>query len=545
MQKKDYQSWSKQELIKEVKKLDKSKKYGIVWEDKPEKVAEICKEQLPVLEEVKNKEIKTDKNKPVNILIEGDNYHALSVLNYTHRGKVDVIYIDPPYNTGNSKEWKYNDKYVDREDAFRHSRWLSFINKRLRLAKQLLKRTGIIFISIDDNEVAQLKLLCDEIFGEKNFIEQIIWKNKYGAGAKTKGFISVHEYILCYSNGGINDIQAPLGESEHKKHNKRDEKFEIRGGYRTQPLMTRSLADRPNLVYSIKYKGYEIWPDKQWVWCKERMEKAIKNNEVEFIKKKDGGYSIRGKQYLKDEYGVIRKGKPLSIIENFYTQEGTKDLFSIFNKKIFDFPKPKNLLKYLLSLYINGKNNTNALIIDFFAGSGTTGQAVLELNKEDNGSRKFILCTNNEDANGDGRKIAEDICYPRVKNVIKTIKIGNLKYYETNFVDAEQTDENKEKMVAKSTEMLCIKENCFEEVKKGKNFRIFKNNEDKYLSIIYTDEGIKPFKEEAKKMKKKFIVFVFSLDESSRDEEFTDVAELVELKPIPAVILNVYKRIFV
>src|SRR3989338_1936483 len=152
MAKKDYDNWSKTELVKEIKKLEKRKKYGILWEDKPEKVATLCKEKLPILEEDTKKEIKTDDKRPVNILIEGDNYHALSVLNYTHKGKVDVIYIDPPYNTGNGEGFIYNDKIVDREDAFRHSKWISFIEKRLRLAKNLLKNKGIVFISIDDNE---------------------------------------------------------------------------------------------------------------------------------------------------------------------------------------------------------------------------------------------------------------------------------------------------------------------------------------------------------------------------------------------------------
>lgn len=556
MSKKDYSNWTKGDLIKEVGMLSKKKKYGIVWEDKPEQVALLCKEKLPVLEEDKSKEIITDKEKPVNILIEGDNYHALSVLNYTHKGKIDVIYIDPPYNTGNGHEWKYNDNWVDGEDAYRHSKWLSFIGKRLKLSKNLLKNTGIIFISIDDNEVAQLKLLCNEVFGEENFIEQIIWKNKYGAGAKTRGFISIHEYILCYSKGGITDIQSSLGGSELEKHSKRDEKFDIRGGYRTQPLMTRSLGDRPNLIYPIKYKGYEIRPDKQWVWSKERMEEAIKNNEVEFISRKDGTYGIRAKQYLKDEQGNLRKGKPLSIIENCFTQEGTKDLEEIFGKPVFAFPKPKNLVKYLAGLFINGKQNTDAIVLDFFAGSGTTAHAVLELNKEDNGNRKFILCTNNEDNDGNGLKIATDICYPRIKKVIQNLEKetkdklvknapGNFKYFRTDFVDAEPSDKNKRKMVAKSTEMLCLKEDCFDDVTEGHNFRIFTNNMNKYLGVIYDDDGIESFKKEVKRMNKKFVVYVFSLDESAREDEFEDMEDLVELRPIPAVILNVYKRLFI
>jgi adenine-specific DNA-methyltransferase len=165
----------KVEIERLKKELKEKKTYGLVWEKEKhkEEVVEMCKKKLPVLKEIKDKEIITDKNKPVNLLIEGDNYHALSVLNYTHAGKVDVIYIDPPYNTGN-KDFIFNDNYVDREDAYRHSKWLSFMEKRLKLAKNLLKDTGVILISIDDNEVAQLKLLMDDknkgMFGEDNFL---------------------------------------------------------------------------------------------------------------------------------------------------------------------------------------------------------------------------------------------------------------------------------------------------------------------------------------------------------------------------------------
>jgi adenine-specific DNA-methyltransferase len=188
----------------------------------------------------------------------------------------------------------------------------------------------------------------------------------------------------------------------------------------------------------------------------------------------------------------------------------------------------------------------NAIVLDYFAGSGTTGHAVLMINKEDAGSRKFILCTNNEN------KIAEEVCYPRIKAIISKNKDypeitgipTNLKYFKTDFVDAEPSDKNKKNMVAKSTEMLCLKEECFDEVMKGNNFKIFTNNQNRYLSIIYDDSGIVPFKKEAKKMNKKFIVYVFSLDESAREDEFEDMKDTVDLKPIPAVILNVYKRIF-
>jgi adenine-specific DNA-methyltransferase len=191
MKNNDYQNWSKTELIEEIKRLRKRKKYGLVWEDKPEDVVEMCKDKLPVVKEVKNKAIITDKNKPVNLLIEGDNYHALSVLNYTHEKSIDVIYIDPPYNIG-SNDFSFNDRYVDREDGYRHSKWLSFMRERLKLAKSALKDEGVIFISIDYNELAQLKLLCDEIFGEKNYIENIVWRKKEGGGQQDEYFVTEH-----------------------------------------------------------------------------------------------------------------------------------------------------------------------------------------------------------------------------------------------------------------------------------------------------------------------------------------------------------------
>jgi adenine-specific DNA-methyltransferase len=179
MTKKDYSKLNKEELLEVIKNLESKKKYGLVWDEEkvPEKVVVDCQHQLPVLKEVKDKEIITDPNQPTHILIEGDNYHALSVLNYTHKGKIDLIYIDPPYNTGN-KDFIYNDRYVEKEDTWRHSKWLTFMSKRLELARELLTEKGVIFISIDDNEVAQLKLLCDKVFGEENFIGNICWFKK-------------------------------------------------------------------------------------------------------------------------------------------------------------------------------------------------------------------------------------------------------------------------------------------------------------------------------------------------------------------------------
>lgn len=397
MTKEDFSDWTKAEYIKEIKKLRKRKKYGIVWKDKPEEVVELCKEKLPVLKEMKNKEIIADENSPINILIEGDNYHALSVLNYTHKGKIDIIYIDPPYNTG-SENFIYNDnRYVtvQEDDPYKHSKWLSFIRRRLMLTKNLLSSKGLIYISIDDNEFAQLKLLCDEVFGEKNFVTTLIWKKRYGGGAKTKYFVGVHEYILCYAKNkeSIGKIETDYEEKNRKYYKFQDEKFEVRGPYRLQPLATRSMDARPNLRYPIIYDGKEIWPEKQWQWSKERVEKAIKNDLI-VIKERKGKFSVDFKQYLKDRHGKERKGKPFSIIEGIYTQHGTLEIKNMFGDgQKFSFPKPSSLIKKLIKIQVSNrkKSSKDLTVLDFFAGSGTTGNAVLELNKEDNGHRNSFF----------------------------------------------------------------------------------------------------------------------------------------------------------
>lgn len=426
--------------INQIEKELTSKKYGLVWEEHEEEVDVKMQTHIPVFTEVDDKEIVGDPDsEQYNFLLEGDNLHSLKLLEKTHKGKIDVIYIDPPYNTGGT-DFRYEDSIVGKDDGFRHSKWISFMKNRLEIAHRLMSDNGIIFISIDDNELAALIMLCDEIFGSENHVETIIWKNKYGAGAKTVGFISVHEYILCYSKNPIKDLTSELNEEGQAAYKKKDEKFEVRGGYLTQPLMTTSLGDRPNLMYDIEYNGDVIHPRKQWVWSKDRLEEAIRKNEVEFSKQKDGTYSVRAKKYLIDENGDMRRGKPITIFNGPFTQDGTKEMRNHFGTEdAFKFAKPSELIRKLIAFEINGISNKNAVILDFFAGSGTTAQAVLEQNRRDHGNRKFILCTNNEE------KICENVTYKRVENVIKGYQDNsgipaNLKYYKTNFVDKESEE---------------------------------------------------------------------------------------------------------
>ena len=416
-----------------------SKKYGLVWEQHEEAVDIKMQTHVPVFTEDKEREIFFVPDKKYNFLLEGDNLHSLKLLEKTHKGKVDVIYIDPPYNTGGT-DFRYEDTVVGSDDNFKHSKWLSFMKNRLSLARCLMSDNGVIFISINDIELAPLIMLCNEIFGEENHIETIIWKNKYGAGAKTVGFIGVHEYILCYSKEPIKDLTSELDPESQSAYKKKDEKYETRGGYVTQPLMTTSLGDRPNLVYNIEYNGDVIVPRKQWVWSKERLQAAIDNNEVEFNKQKDGTYSVRAKKYLIDEFGNVRRGKPISIFNGPFTQDGTKEIREHFGSEdAFKYAKPSELIRRLISLEINGKSNKNAIVLDFFAGSGTTAQAVLEQNKRDNGNRTFILCTNNEDS------ICSNVTYKRISNLINgygeySAIPSNLKYYRTDFVSKDEED---------------------------------------------------------------------------------------------------------
>jgi len=383
-----------------------------------------------------------------NLVLKGDNLDSLKILKNHYNGKIKCIYIDPPYNT-TGDEFVYPDKF-DKEEAevlglanlsesdfarmdfsFKskksHNGWLSFIYPRLLLAKDLLKKDGVIFISIDDNEYANLKLLCDDIFGEENLVGSFTWKNKYGAGAKTKGFIEVHEYILCYSKGKITNVEAKLTDEQIKEFDKkRDEKYAIRGGYITQPLMTKSMDDRENLKYSIVYDGDEIIPRKQWVWEEARLLKAIENKEVVFKKKKNGEYSVRNKVYLKDENGNIRKGKPITVLNGPFNQEGTEEVENLIGEGVFSFPKPTALLEYLLSFRINEQDEENEIFLDFFAGSGTTGDAIMKLNAKDVGSRKFILCQVDEPIKKD--KPAYKFCIDNnLQPLISSITVERLK----------------------------------------------------------------------------------------------------------------------
>ena len=562
---KEYDAWSKEELIKEIVKI-KSTTYGLVWHrDLPEEKIDIlinpdartpnemfpnemAGKPFPVLKEVKGKAIESDKSKLVNLLIEGDNYHSLAVLNFTHREAVDLIYIDPPYNTGNG-DFIYNDKFVPKDDSFRHSKWLSFMEKRLKLARFLLKPTGVIFISIDNNEQAPLRMLCDEIFGENNFVGTLIWRKKEGGGQADAYFVTEHEYVLAYAkseNFKWLDEEIPVEEAEF---NKEDEDGKFTAVKLAKWGNTARREDRPKMYFPIKSPdGKNVYPfapdggDGRWRVGKKRMDMLVEKGLI-FWQKKGEKWLPYEKIYFSE--GEVKKIKERSILFDIATTaDGTNELTQIFGKKdIFGNPKPTELIKFFLQYGAK----QNAVILDFFAGSGTTAQAVLSLNNDDGGTRQFILCTNNEN------NICTEICYPRVKKVIggyknqKGEKIeglgSNLKYYTTDFVEAEPTDKNKRKLVKESTDMLCILENAFELVQEADEFKIFKNT-DKYLGVIFYEEAIDDYKKTIKKIDGHFNTYVFSMGDDPHTKKFADVKGKVSLCAIPEVILKVYREIF-
>lgn len=543
--------------------LRENKTYGLVWEDKPEDVEERLRDELPILTEVPERAILSeDKDAPNHIMIEGDNLEALATLAYTHEGKIDIIYIDPPYNTGN-KDFRYNDIYVDKEDSYRHSKWLSFMSRRLKIAKKLLSDRGIIFISIDDNEQAQLKLLCDEVFGNKNFVADLIWSNQEGGGSSdSKLFRIKHEHIIVFSKDISQlDIKG-VDITNEDRYKEEDEYSKVRGKYYLQKLGMGSIQYSESLNYPIiAPDGSEIYPSDNnngkkacWRWSKEKLNWGIENGFI-VIKKSKNIWTVYTKQYLNcDNNGeiIIRTQRPLGIIDKFSSTQAAKFLESIGLSKLFNYSKPTDLIKYLIDRFVD----FNPIILDFFAGSGTTLHATMQLNAEDGGHRQCILVTNNEN------NICEEVTYKRNRRVIQGytnakgeevagLTKNNLRYYRTGFVGRSRSMQNMRKLVNLATDMLCIKENLYKEQNtfSGQNtykgiFRYFDDGK-KQMLVIYREEAIDELVDIIYDMdiSQPIKVYVFSPSEDPWEGSFDDVSDKVELCALPQAIYNTYRRI--
>lgn len=541
--------------------VNTTKKYGLVWEDKIEDVEEELRANLPVLLEVRDKAIVNDADFVNHLLIEGDNLHVLTALTFTHEGMIDLIYIDPPYNTKN-KDFKYNDTFVDKEDAFRHSKWLSFMNKRLQIAKRLLTPDGIIFISIDDNEQSQLKLLCDEIFGENNYLQNIIWQKHAGGGNDSRFFAVDHEYVIAYSKSilSLEKFRIPLTEDEKKDYKYEDEHVEKLGKYKTKSFKRMRPDDpRPGLQYNIVAPDGTILFD-EWKWEESKFLKAYEENKVLIRKNTKKEWSVEYKLYLKSNEEEDEDDEKQKVPRSLLTKiernsEGKKQLSEIFpGKTVFNNPKPLELIQ----LWLNTKKSKEIKVLDFFAGSGSTLHATMKLNALDGGNRQCILVTNNEN------NICEDITYERNRrviegysdgkgNFIEGLKNNNFRYFKSEFVSREQTLKNKQTLTKRATELLCIKEDCykdvtFEYISDNSWMSIFVSKKSQFV-VIYDDSKIELSIKIiqtiiAKRVNKNPVkIYVFSNGQYPYTEDFEEVIKNVTLCALPDAIYKAYQNV--
>ena len=582
-----------------IKLLRSQKKYGLVWEDKPEDAEQRMVNEQPVLVEVPERAIiNDDAEAPNHILIEGDNLEALTTLSYTHSGKIDVIYIDPPYNTGN-KDFVYNDSFVDKEDGYRHSKWLSFMNKRLKIAKGLLSDKGVLFISIDDNEFAQLKMLCNEIFGEGNHISTLATIMNLKGNQDEFGFAGTHEYTLVYCLSHDNCVlgQLPIAEEELDEWQSDDKGYYKKGANLKSTGINAPREKRPNLfypilidkttkaVFTITQDEFELIYDKalkmhdeaylsqlrlkyenlgyifllpltsgkemSWRWG---IQKVRAESDEIIVSMNGNDVSIYKKQ--RPQIGDMPSKKPKSV---FYKPEyssgnGKAELISVLGESLFGYPKPLQLIKDFLTI----SYYKDARILDFFAGSGTTLHATMQLNAEDGGHRQCILATNNE--NG----ICENVTYERNRRVIQGyttpkgeevvgLTHNNLRYYKTQLVSRDKTVKNLRLLTSLSTDMLCIRNDVYSE----KTFagrlinkqiaRYFESASGKRrMLVIYQEEAIEALVQMIATLPKfddKLMVYVFSPNGYAYDDDFEEVADKVKLCAIPDAILNAYRRV--
>jgi adenine-specific DNA-methyltransferase len=591
--------------------INTKKRYGLVWEEKPEEMEELLRHKLPVLKEIAERRILgpmiqtnvvaenpilfANENNisqmpictPNHILIEGDNLHALTALSFTHEDKIDVIYIDPPYNTGN-KDFKYQDafkdepEFIDKEHPFRHSTWLSFIYKRLQIAQRLLKDNGLIYISIDDNEQAQLKLIADEIFTEKCHVATLPVIMNLKGNQDNYGFSDTHEYCLVYTKRfqakefgyfilNEEDLFNDWLEDDYGLYKKAD-------GLRATGV-NAPRNKRPNLFYPIfinpnseKFYTTEdniskanddiaLWPinedgeELSWYWKKSNVNDF--NYNLILTRARGGGFSIYKKQ--RPALGDLPTKKPKSIFykSEYSTSSSTTELKKMFGAKVFNAPKPVPFLKDLLTISLP----KNGIVLDFFAGSGTTMHATMELNKEDGGYRKCILVTNNEN------KICEEITYERNKKVItgynttnnewvNGLKLNNLRYYKTDFIPSNKSETNRRLLTNSSTDLLCIKEDCYTDLTEANGFnikqcRIFTNDSGKYLIIVYHSrqqiqvcEQLAEYIKTLNCLSEKIRLYGFSPEKETLTEDFIEVADKIQAVPLPEAIYNAYRASF-
>ena len=565
-------------LLKQIaelkQELEATKKYGLVWDKAKvkEKSVQQCSNRIPILVRDYKKDIEHGFSN--NVLIEGDNFNVLTSLSSSLEGQINSIYIDPPYNTGN-KDFQYNDQYIDPEDSYRHSKWLNFMYPRLKLARGLLAPDGVLLISIDDHEVSQLRLLADSIFGEFAFVTTIHVELSATQGMKVKAaqmgnIVKNAEYILVYSKDGHKNVaknilydHRPDFDTHYNKiiiNSELHELKKIAMPFIEEPFKKDNLSELyarsegfkkfveshlETIVADDKISGFELgdYPEgKVYEVSTKKRKYLIYNN----------GNKIRQLLKLSDSYGYcddFKRSYGLRKIRGDWWKDFYLDMGNVSKEGGVVFlngKKPVRLIKQLIEI----TTDKNSMVLDFFAGSGTTGQAVLELNKEDGGHRRFILCTNNEN------NICTDVTYPRLKTVITGSRPdgskysdgipANLYYFKTDFVDdLKNTDQAKYNLAEKVDSLLCIAEDIFDEKKRNDYSSHYVSSDKKKHLFIYNDyfnkEKFDEFKDRVMKADGEKIVYVFSFDNNVDETLFSDKSIIV--KPIPEKIYEIYKEI--
>lgn len=568
--------------------LKEDNRFGLKWIDVPEAFDAESENKIPILEEVPELAITNNDGKPTHILIEGDNYHALTCLNYTHHGKVDVIYIDPPYNTGSDgftyKDKRFLDKFPDgvklpANHPLRHSAWLSFMNKRLKLAKELLREDGIMFISIGDDEVAQLTMMCDKVMDRIAIVPRIA---KKGSDQGTY-FRPTKDYVLVYAKNrtflkGFEGVEMgeekdyPFAKEDGRQYRKAHSLYQasldpLRGCrnqryYITAPDGTLIIPPGDNFPEN-DCDGAKIVPqtrnDKVWRWSENTYH--LNKDIIMFDKSKRSplvdsngnhtDWNVYEIKYKDEELTDIQNPLPNDVIDGFINTMGTTRLAKLDID--FAFSKPYELIEYLIK--ITGKNK-NAIVVDFFAGSGTTMEAVMQLNEDDRGSRYAILCQD------EGDNVCVGITRERNKRIMQgytntkgqtTDPLGNsLKYYRTTFVGAndcsQATDNDRTVLAQKAGCLLALAENTLYEQNTTDNYQIFKDKDRDVWTAVYFKEDYRPkhfneFVDAVKALKGTKNVYIFSWGDVGSFEAYFDDDSNVQIKGIPQPILDIYKSL--
>ena len=411
-----YQDYSKDELIRLLRERDRRPRFGLLWErdlidhDRSVNGDFVALDLVP--------ELSHGAPPFGNLVIEGDNFDALRSLRMTHAGRVKCIYIDPPYNTGN-RDFIYNDRFIDREDSFRHSKWLEFMYRRLELARELLAEDGSIWVSIDDNEVFHLGMLMDQVFGEGNRVATCIWQKAYAPKNSAQHFSDDHEYLLVYALNGERWRPNPMPRTSSQDKIYKNADNDPRGLWRPDNLSARNPYSLG--TYPITCPSGRIIPGppsgRYWVISEQKLKALDADKRIWWGK--DGNNVPSLKRFLSEvKQGVVPQTL-WKYEEVGHTQDSKKELLDVLqfadSAAVFSTPKPLRLLDRVLHIATKGDD----LVLDFFAGSGTTAQAVLKLNAEDGGKRRFILVSNTEaTAEEPDKNLCRDICAERVRRVM-------------------------------------------------------------------------------------------------------------------------------